>query len=136
MCRIAMLIGGLQLTSMVSTIWTSTQLETWTASSNQWLSCTSENYRFRDWDAYGFYEGEEICSASRTGYTMFDCTSACVYNTTFDAAVWDQDITDAKCSVTPFEGKNPITDLAQVFEYGPCDCGWYVFSRPARKPNL
>jgi hypothetical protein len=97
MCRIAALVGGLQIVTMVTNIWTSTQLEVWTEKADLRLQCQLENRRFRNWDSYGLYEGSEICAAGEETWNRAGaCQTACVYNPNPGLQEWATE-TDLTC---------------------------------------
>jgi hypothetical protein len=68
--RIAFLTSVSLLVSLVITVLTVAVLEDWNRSSDVWLTCTLYERFSHNWDAYGFENGEEVCSsdASWTPY--------------------------------------------------------------------
>jgi len=82
LCRMGTFVGMLQLTSMVTTIWTSEQLGAWTVSSELWLQCSLEHPQFRDWSSYEFELGKAVCTKNDVTEVYYEkgCQSACIYD--------------------------------------------------------
>jgi len=80
MCCIALVVGSSLTASMVTNIWSSVQLDSWTKSSDLWRQCHLESYRALDWMAYGFHEGEEICKVEDIIRSDVDCGGPCMYS--------------------------------------------------------
>jgi hypothetical protein len=79
--RIAVLTSVSLLVSLVISLLTTGVLEDWSRSSNVWLTCTLyENEIIRNWDAYGFENGEEVCSNTSSISMHGACTSACIFS--------------------------------------------------------
>jgi hypothetical protein len=65
--RIAMLVSICRLIQGTITILTSSTLKEWSDSSEAWLQCTLYDTDFsRNWDAYGYTEGDVVCSLDKT----------------------------------------------------------------------
>jgi hypothetical protein len=89
--RIACFISVCLLLSLVITILIAGTLDDWSRSSERWKNCIlyedSENsYDIRDWDAYGFEDGEQVCSGAFTLKSNSDqiarpCLSDCIFTT-------------------------------------------------------
>jgi len=121
--QMAAMIAILCVIQMVTNIWTSQTLDSWTEASNLDLKCQFEEYRFRKWDAYGFTEGQKICEAADVTWSRSPCTDACYYfppaedNTEFSE-------TDLKCSadVSLFGGEAEEDGLGRSSGGIDCDC--------------
>jgi hypothetical protein len=83
--RITCLTSVCLLMWLVITIVTAGTLEDWSRSSSIWLDCTLyETAYSRNWDAYDFEEGREVCSDLMNVFSQGDtsaCTSACIFKT-------------------------------------------------------
>jgi hypothetical protein len=78
--RIAFLTSVSLLVSLVITVLTAVMLEDWSRSSDVWLTCTLyEHGVSHNWDAYGFENGEEVCSDASWTLVGEACTSACIF---------------------------------------------------------
>jgi hypothetical protein len=107
--RIAFLTSVSLLVSLVITVLTAGVLEDWSRSSNVWLRCTRyEKGILHNWDAYGFENGEEVCSDASWTFWDTACTSACIFSST--GKVSDQ--TELYCEYEGFEERR----------YQHCDC--------------
>jgi hypothetical protein len=79
--RIAFHTSVSLLVSLVITVLTAGVLEDWSRSSDVWLECTLyEKELFHNWDAYGFENGEEVCSDASWTLWGEACTSACIFS--------------------------------------------------------
>jgi hypothetical protein len=68
--RIAFFTSVCLLLSLVITILITETLDDWSRSSERWKNCmlnedSGNTYDLRDWDAYGFEDGEQVCSGKR-----------------------------------------------------------------------
>jgi hypothetical protein len=77
--RIAALVACLTLLNLGVTVQQTAALQTWSENTDQWLTCFRETWSSRDWSAYGFANGHEVCSGEGITWTLNDieCTSAC-----------------------------------------------------------
>jgi hypothetical protein len=87
--RIAFLTSVCLLLSLVLTILIAGTLDDWSRSSERWKNCmlyedSGNAYDIRDWDAYGFEDGEQVCSGAftlkNTDQIARSCLSDCIFH--------------------------------------------------------
>jgi hypothetical protein len=86
--RMACFTSVCLLLSLVITILITGTLDDWNRSSEQWKNCIlnddwENGYDVRDWDAYGFADGEQVCSGAFTLASPIPrpCLSDCIFTT-------------------------------------------------------
>ena len=79
--QIAVMVAGLTLLNLATTVHQSATLESWSEGADLWLSCYRETWTTRDWPAYNLVNGQTICNAKEVSWTQnnIECKSPCNY---------------------------------------------------------